>query len=1017
MRRRPILATLAVLGALIGAAFLWRVELAGSVGEAWLEAQLGIPVDLQFERLDIDGTRIAALHVGGPVVIGASGIDAKGIAVAYRWRELLAGRIDAIAVDMLTLSLTVGADGRTDLDILKPLLGAGDDPKARTPLPPRIEFEQVGVRIKSPKGVFAAVGRVSFDGERLESDGHIVDSDAHSYGQWQLTATGFPEAPRFTGDIEVMLDWRSPAWELAQDWRPSAGNVSLRASFAALDPTGADFGLENPITAEVHFGGVAVPDLPHPIDGNLRAKVLPRGDRIVVSEMNLDLSGGALPSLVMNIEGNANLPLSGVGDASAALTVSADAKDTVHAGWSAKAIAAELPLSVTRTGQSVGLSLESAGRIEATQLGDGTGEIGPVDFSMALPAQSNVLQFDHADMTWRARIEGIATLGAKGQAFAQAGWRASNVTAEFPVVLSADPDRLTVDLAAPAIVAIGRIEATQGSGDKDKIGSASLSLAMPTQSNVLQFDLAHNDWRTRIAASAKLAAKGHAFAQAGWRVNDVVADVPIALNADPSHVTIDLTAPAKIALGRVEGPEQSAQLDDLVAILMPGARSASHDMATGALDVELPMHLEARRITLEGERVEAAPMDLEFRFGAGKDGIRWSAKGKGLALAVPDRGWRGSGIDLEAGGDDRGIDFGVKIGALALVPDLGDLALRAKGRLARGRLEARLGLRSAGESGVDLGRASVKVDLAKGQGSADLDLGPLRFDAEGLQPAALAPRLKRTLREVSGSIALKGAIAWQGGEMTSDLRLALEQLSGRAGPIILSNLNGVIEIDRLWPVSTKPDQVIAIEQIVTGLPMQAALFRFELDGTELTVKEGKLGLVGGTAILEPGLISLTRPGQRLFLTIDRLSVAELFKLAGIAGLSGEGEVSGSVPVTLFADGIIIADAILSARGPGVLRYDRAQAPAALVNAGQSVELALSALSDFHYEELIVRLDRKLTGDTVLALHISGDNPNFYEGYPVEFNLTLTGKLDQALRKGLAGYQVPSIIEQRLIELQ
>jgi hypothetical protein len=162
----------------------------------------------------------------------------------------------------------------------------------------------------------------------------------------------------------------------------------------------------------------------------------------------------------------------------------------------------------------------------------------------------------------------------------------------------------------------------------------------------------------------------------------------------------------------------------------------------------------------------------------------------------------------------------------------------------------------------------------------------------------------------------------------------------------------------------------------------------------------------------------TAKSLRLFLFhIDQLSVSELFKIAGVAGLSGEGAISGTAPITLFPNGIIVDNAKFAADAPGVLQYDSAQAPAALSTAGSSVGMALQALSNFHYKELIVTLNRKLTGDTDLGLHISGSNPSFYNGYPVEFNLNLSGKLDEVLRKGLAGYRLPSIIEERLNELQ
>src|SRR5690606_7379741 len=100
--------------------------------------------------------------------------------------------------------------------------------------------------------------------------------------------------------------------------------------------------------------------------------------------------------------------------------------------------------------------------------------------------------------------------------------------------------------------------------------------------------------------------------------------------------------------------------------------------------------------------------------------------------------------------------------------------------------------------------------------------------------------------------------------------------------------------------------------------------------------------------IAPTDINMTAAGQRMTLQIDQLSVSELFKVAGVAGLSGEGAISGTAPITLFPNGIIIDQAEFAAAAPGVLRYDAAQAPAALSSAGDSVGLALQALSDFHY---------------------------------------------------------------------
>jgi hypothetical protein len=193
--------------------------------------------------------------------------------------------------------------------------------------------------------------------------------------------------------------------------------------------------------------------------------------------------------------------------------------------------------------------------------------------------------------------------------------------------------------------------------------------------------------------------------------------------------------------------------------------------------------------------------------------------------------------------------------------------------------------------------------------------------------------------------------------------------------------------------------------------------RFKIDdGSTLNLAESRLEMMSGKVTLDPVALKFGAPAQQIHLNVDKISLARLFELFAVAGLTGEGVVSGGIPVTLFPAGLAIDHAKLEAEGPGSLRYDATKGPAALANAGDSVKMALSALSDFRYDKLEIDLDRKATGDTELGLHISGRNPSFYNGYPVEFNLSVAGRLDEALRKGLAGYQVPDMIRERLKSL-
>jgi hypothetical protein len=395
--------------------------------------------------------------------------------------------------------------------------------------------------------------------------------------------------------------------------------------------------------------------------------------------------------------------------------------------------------------------------------------------------------------------------------------------------------------------------------------------------------------------------------------------------------------------------------------------------------------------------------------------LRVDFKARGAQAVLPTRGIALGGVAVAAsladGRSTLSLTSEAVTGLGAFVP------VRAEGKASLAGNDARFDLRFRGvDQPIDLALRG-RADLDRLRGEVTLALAPIDFAIGGLQPYNLFPPLRSYLADVSGRIEASGPIRFDGSKLASDLKLGIEKFSGKVGPVQLFNVNSVISIDRPWPLSTRPDQALAVERADIGLPLTGALFRFKVsDGRRLDLAESRLTMSGGEVRMDPVSLDIDAPVHNLKLTVTQVSVNELFASLGIAGLSGEGTLSGAVPVSLFPGGIAIPAAELKADAPGVLRYDRTQAPLALQSAGESVAMALLALSDFHYKELILRLSRALTGDVDLGLHISGSNPSFYDGYPVEFNLTVQGRLDEALRQGLAGYQVPDMIREQLENL-
>ena len=97
----------------------------------------------------------------------------------------------------------------------------------------------------------------------------------------------------------------------------------------------------------------------------------------------------------------------------------------------------------------------------------------------------------------------------------------------------------------------------------------------------------------------------------------------------------------------------------------------------------------------------------------------------------------------------------------------------------------------------------------------------------------------------------------------------------------------------------------------------------------------------------------------------------------------------------------------------MLRYAAGAAPPALQAGGEGVDLLLQALENFHYEALEITLDGRTDAAMDIGLHLAGANPDLYDGHPVEFNLDLEGELANILRQGVASYQIPERIRERM----
>src|SRR5204863_5545499 len=95
--------------------------------------------------------------------------------------------------------------------------------------------------------------------------------------------------------------------------------------------------------------------------------------------------------------------------------------------------------------------------------------------------------------------------------------------------------------------------------------------------------------------------------------------------------------------------------------------------------------------------------------------------------------------------------------------------------------------------------------------------------------------------------------------------------------------------------------------------------------------------------------------------LEALDLAKLFAIASLEGVGGSGRLSGAIPVAARSGAVAIPWGELTAKG-GVLQVRSQRVASLLSGGGQSVELLLDALRDFHYDELTVTVEKAFEGE-------------------------------------------------------
>lgn len=315
-------------------------------------------------------------------------------------------------------------------------------------------------------------------------------------------------------------------------------------------------------------------------------------------------------------------------------------------------------------------------------------------------------------------------------------------------------------------------------------------------------------------------------------------------------------------------------------------------------------------------------------------------------------------------------------------------------------------------SGKPLGWLEGGYNLSNGYTSLRVTTGPLIFGGTGLSPSDLVP-LNLPFIPVSGQLAIDGEIR-QDESDTQSGAVFIQDLEVESSIGRFERINTVVDLTSVWPPQSAIGQTAAVGLIQAGVPITDTQVSFEVVPGALALNSVNMEFAGGA--IDGGAMRINLDGSESFgeFAVTGIQMPEIARLSGLSGLETTGVLSGTIPVRISESEVYVLNGELQTEGPGVIRFqpDAATSTAAAGQGGMA--LAMEALENFEYDSISMRVNGSLNKALEATLAIKGRNPDLYGGYPIDFNLSLSGELANVLRDSLAGYRVPETIRQQLL---
>jgi hypothetical protein len=677
------------------------------------------------------------------------------------------------------------------------------------------------------------------------------------------------------------------------------------------------------------------------------ASLRPGTEGALALQAKLSLAG---PQGTAELAYEGTIRLGSAGDVTSSGLLRANAVELASGQVSVKALKIELPMSVALTGAGVTAIVQQGARFEAGVLKIGPNlATGPISGSVTGRLSTNEALSATADITLDAREIHTDSLSAK---------------------------RLSATLS-------GRIDPSSA--------------------------LASNKG---FSAVGEIAIDVREFRADNLSVKHVTASLPVRVEAGTGNIAIEFSRDAQLSLGDLQNAGKSLAKRLSTAISGRIALSGlSGDMdASAGIAIDHKLSISPGPITIEGPTVIAATLNtIETNGILAADGAyRGRVVIDSVHLIRGDQSVRATGIDarLTSRAGLESLVARIAVGAVQSAPPMpgfGNYAVDATVRQTRAGVS--FGANIGGFGIRKLVNIAGLHDLAKGVGDAEISIPDLTLGPSGVWPVSVFKTLK-DIRNVTGRLGGDARLAWRNEKFTGKATLRLGGLGGETDDASVEGISGTIALDRLFPLSTAPDQRLRIRKFDAGVVIADTSILFSLlPSGVLRIGRAEAVLADGKVIIVAPVIDLTAETVQATLTLEGIRVERIPGLGNVDGFEATGQIDGTVPIRLTGSKIAIKGGMIAARGGGLLRLKSERAEQVLKTGGEQVALMLQALENFTYENFRIDVDKSLAGDARVKLRTLGHNPAVLNGRKFQINVNLETNLDRLLDATVQWYQL------------